>query len=84
MLIAYLEPRRHRTVLIMDDPEAVFGRNVAAGHNPPDAFTHYKALEFDAREPLYALAGNVIDYRVTLMGGDAATELVGIVEDLSR
>src|SRR5947208_852474 len=34
-LARYLVPRRDRVVLVMDDPEAAFARNVAAGHRGP-------------------------------------------------
>jgi hypothetical protein len=80
-LARYLAPRRDRVVLVMDDPEAAFGRNVTAGHRGPNDSRDYLEVEFRQREALYSLAEHVVDYRKVGMDG-ALPQLLHIVGEL--
>ena len=63
-LITYLRPRRRRLILVIDDPEAAFERNRAAGLRLTlNQLQEYIEKEVSERRDLYALAGEVVDYR---------------------
>ncbi len=82
-LTAYLAERADRVILVTDDPERAFERNVVAGHRRLDDLDRYLEVEFRQRQALYGVAPHVVDYKMVGLD-DALTLFVTLVRALAR
>jgi len=77
----YLAPRRERVVLIMDDAERAFQRNLQQGHRTLLGRAEYIETEYTSRKDLYTVADWCIDCR-ELTQSEALRRLAIILQGL--
>ena len=82
-LTAYLAERADRVILVTDDPERAFERNVVAGLRRPGDLAGYLEVECRQRQTLYGVARHVVDYRAVDLRA-AAAAFVTRVRALTR